>query len=116
MLFFFLAFLVVSGRQDLHQTNPAGSPVPTTLATGGTDRTGPGIGTPGTVGSTIHHYEYVFPDGGMYVYNMDDGHRLVKSISYRQREGSGVSLRAPPLTRSILATVGMVAPTGMGRC
>jgi len=26
------------------------------------------------------HYEYVFPDGGMFVYDMDNGHRLVKHV------------------------------------
>ncbi len=35
-----------------------------------------------TVGSGItHHYEYVFPDGSMYVYDMDNGHALIKTIS-----------------------------------
>ena len=41
-----------------------------------------------TVGSSsIHHYEYVFPDGGMFVYDMDNGHKLVESISLPTTEG-----------------------------
>jgi hypothetical protein len=31
--------------------------------------------------SRTQHYEYVFPDGNIYVYDMDNGHRLVKQIS-----------------------------------
>src|SRR5690348_4254289 len=35
----------------------------------------------GPGGSTVQHYEYVFPDGGIYVYNMDNNFSLVKKIS-----------------------------------
>ncbi len=76
ILVFSLTFLVVGGWQNLNQTSSAGSPVLTTIATAG-----PGTSTPTVVSSTVHHYEYVFPDGGMYAYDMDNGHRLVKSIS-----------------------------------
>lgn len=31
-------------------------------------------------GPTLHHYEYVFPDGSMDVYDMDNGHTLVQKI------------------------------------
>ncbi len=30
---------------------------------------------------TVNHYEYVFPDGGIYVYDADNNHALVKHIS-----------------------------------
>jgi DNA-binding beta-propeller fold protein YncE len=34
-----------------------------------------------TAGSaTVHHYEYVFPVGGMYVYDMDEGQKLVQEV------------------------------------
>ena len=29
----------------------------------------------------VRHYEYVFPDGAMYVYDIDAGHRLVQHVS-----------------------------------
>jgi DNA-binding beta-propeller fold protein YncE len=104
-LIFSLAFLVVNGRQNLHQTNPAGSPVPTTLATGGPGSIGPGISTPSAVGGAIHHYEYVFPDGRMYVYDMDNGHRLVKSISLPTTTGvRGVV--ASPATHMLYVSYG----------
>lgn len=32
-------------------------------------------------GPGVHHYEYVLPDGNLYVYDMDHGHQLVKYIS-----------------------------------
>ena len=31
--------------------------------------------------ATVNHYEYVFPDGGIYVYDMDNNQALVKHIS-----------------------------------
>ena len=34
------------------------------------------LATPG-----VHHYEYVFPDGGMYVYDIDHGQRLVEHLA-----------------------------------
>src|SRR5947209_16526810 len=49
-----------------------------------------------TLGSIIHHYEYVFPDGGMYVYDMDNGHKLVKMISLATAGVRGVV--ASPVT------------------
>ena len=33
------------------------------------------------------HYEYVFPDGSMYIYDMDNGQRLVKSVSLPTTRG-----------------------------
>lgn len=33
--------------------------------------------TPHSHSPTVHHYEYVFPDGGMYVYDIDHGQRLI---------------------------------------
>src|SRR5690242_15355828 len=44
--------------------------------------------TPTTAPATVQnfalankHYEYVFPDGGMFVYDMDNGHKLVKQVT-----------------------------------
>jgi large repetitive protein len=37
--------------------------------------------TVSTSGTTVHHYEYVFPDGYIYVYDMDNNFALVKKIS-----------------------------------
>ncbi|MEO7022439.1 MAG: hypothetical protein ABI234_19980 [Ktedonobacteraceae bacterium] len=37
--------------------------------------------TPSASDTGLHHYEYVFPDGAMYVYDMDHGHALVKQKS-----------------------------------
>src|SRR5262245_3646816 len=33
------------------------------------------------------HFEYVFPDGSFHVYDMDDGHRLVKSVALPEARG-----------------------------
>jgi DNA-binding beta-propeller fold protein YncE len=67
------------------QQNPKGSaascPVLARTATRGTASTNAGTNTPTAGSSNTRHYEYVFPDGGMYVYDMDNGHKLVKSIS-----------------------------------
>jgi len=57
------------------------------------------------IGSTIQHYEYVFPDGGMYVYDMDNGHRLVKHIKLPTTAGvRGVV--ASPITRVLYISYG----------
>ena len=31
--------------------------------------------------NTVTHYEYVFPDGHMYVYDLDNGFALIKSVA-----------------------------------
>jgi DNA-binding beta-propeller fold protein YncE len=36
---------------------------------------------PYATASAVQHYEYVFPDGNLYVYDMDHGHQLVKHVS-----------------------------------
>jgi DNA-binding beta-propeller fold protein YncE len=50
------------------QSNPNGSTKVTTTP------------TPVPLPKANKHYEYVFPDGGMWVYDIDNGHRLVKQI------------------------------------
>ena len=57
------------------QTNNAASSNPngsTNATTAGSTSTG--------LPKANKHYEYVFPDGGMWVYDIDHGHRLVKQI------------------------------------
>jgi len=53
----------------------------------------------------VAHYEYVFPDGAFYVYDMDDGHRLVKTVSLPQARGvRGAIANAP--THSLYISYG----------
>jgi len=40
-----------------------------------------------TTSPATAHYEYVFPDGSFSVYDMDNGHRLVKSTTLSQAQG-----------------------------
>ena len=35
----------------------------------------------------VHHYEYVFPDGAMYVYDMDAAQRLVQRVGLPMARG-----------------------------
>jgi DNA-binding beta-propeller fold protein YncE len=52
-----------------------------------------------------HHYEYVFPDGGMYIYDIDNGQRLVKSVNLPTTRGvRGVV--ASPATRMLYVSYG----------
>src|SRR5215467_517630 len=37
--------------------------------------------------SKIHHYEYVFPDQSIYIFDEDDGFKLIKHISLPQARG-----------------------------
>ncbi len=55
--------------QPIIIAQPAPSPATGTASSGATAT---------TPGQSIHHYEYVFPDGKMYVYDMDNTPRLVK--------------------------------------
>ena len=42
---------------------------------------------PFTCPSATAHYEYVFPDGAFYVYDMDNGHQLVKQVALPEARG-----------------------------
>ncbi|MFI5251273.1 MAG: T9SS type A sorting domain-containing protein [Bacteroidota bacterium] len=46
--------------------------------------------------ATIHHYEYVLPDGWIYRYDIDNGHTLIDSFSIPTSQGTrGVSVNPP---------------------
>jgi hypothetical protein len=54
---------------------------------------------------TVHHYEYVFPDEGMYVYDMDAGQRLVAHVRFPMAKGiRGVA--ASPGTHTLYISYG----------
>jgi DNA-binding beta-propeller fold protein YncE len=61
----------------------AGSHAQATTSTGAKPSTAATSGA----GATVHHYEYVFPDGSMYVYDMDAGHRLVQHVELPMARG-----------------------------
>ncbi len=44
----------------------------------------------------VHHYEYVFPDGAMYVYDIDAGHRLVRRVALPMARGIRGVVASPP--------------------
>jgi DNA-binding beta-propeller fold protein YncE len=46
--------------------------------------------------SSVHHYEYVFPDGAMYVYDMDAGQRLVQRVDLPMAKGIRGVVASPP--------------------
>jgi DNA-binding beta-propeller fold protein YncE len=56
-------------------------------------------------GGRIHHFEYVFPDGAMYVYDMDAGQRLVRQVQLPMAKGiRGVV--ASPVTHTLYISYG----------
>ncbi len=58
-----------------------------------------------------HHYEYVFPDGAIYVYDIDRGHRLVQRIALPGVNGArGVS--ASPATHMLYISYGAFGGPG----
>src|SRR2546421_6187543 len=61
------------------QEKDAGSPGLAGTATGGISSINTATHTP--TRSATRHYEYVFPDGGMYVFDVDTHHRLLKHIN-----------------------------------
>jgi DNA-binding beta-propeller fold protein YncE len=92
-----LAVLGVNKLQQL-KGNATYPPVLAGTATGGTN-------APTAGSSIIRHYEYVFPDGGMYVYDMDRGHELVKTI--RLPTTAGVrGVVASPITHMLYISYG----------
>src|SRR3989442_7030353 len=53
----------------------------------------------------VHHYEYVFPDEGMVVFDIDDDHRVVERVAVPDRRGyRGVAVC--PATRRLYMSVG----------
>jgi DNA-binding beta-propeller fold protein YncE len=53
----------------------------------------------------VHHYEYVFPDGAMYVYDIDAGQRLVRRVELPMARGiRGVV--ASPATHTLYVSYG----------
>jgi DNA-binding beta-propeller fold protein YncE len=104
VLVILIPLAVLKAITQQHSTrNVTGSSVPAGTTAGGSGSTN---GSKPTVGSSaIRHFEYVFPDGGMYVYDMDDGHKLVKYISLPTRAGvRGVA--ASSVTRMLYISYG----------
>ena len=53
----------------------------------------------------VHHYEYVFPDEGMYVYDIDAGQRLVAHVRFPMAKGiRGVAVS--PTTHTLFISYG----------
>jgi DNA-binding beta-propeller fold protein YncE len=58
-----------------------------------------------TSGRAVHHYEYVFPDGSIYVYDMDARQRLVQRVALPAAKGiRGVV--ASPVTHTLYVSYG----------
>jgi DNA-binding beta-propeller fold protein YncE len=61
--------------------------------------------------AVVHHYEYVFPDGSVYVYDIDRGHRLVQLIRLPGVKGvRGVA--ASPRTHMLYISYGAFGGPG----
>lgn len=60
-----------------------------------------------TRGPVVHHYEYVFTSGSMYVYDMDAGQRLVQQVELPMTGGRGVrGAVASPRTHTLYVSYG----------
>ena len=65
----------------------------------------PAASTAAASGAGVHHYEYVFPDGSIYVYDMDAGQRLVAHVELPMARGvRGVV--ASPRTHTLYISYG----------
>jgi YVTN family beta-propeller protein len=62
----------------------------------------------------VQHYEYVFPDGGFYVYDMDDSHTLVKQVELPQTARGTRGVAAGPATGMLYISYGDHSPGGRG--
>jgi len=56
--------------------------------------------------SVVHHYEYIFPDGSMYVYDMDNNFNLVKQISLPETTAGTRGVTANPATNTLYISYG----------
>jgi DNA-binding beta-propeller fold protein YncE len=80
----------------------SGSHAQATTVAGGKPST---AATPAGAAATVHHYEYVFPDGSIYVYDMDAGQRLVQHVELPMAKGiRGVV--ASPRTHTLYVSYG----------
>jgi DNA-binding beta-propeller fold protein YncE len=87
-----LVSLGCSSGSHAQATTVAGGKPSTAAATGG-------------AAATVHHYEYVFPDGSIYVYDMDAGQRLVQHVELPMARGiRGVV--ASPRTHTLYVSYG----------
>ncbi len=63
---------------------------------------------------TVHHYEYVFPDGGIYVYDADNNFALVKHINLPMFTGGRGCVVDPASNSLYLSYNGDGGPHGTG--
>jgi hypothetical protein len=63
---------------------------------------------------SVHHYEYVFPDNAMYVYDIDRGHRLVQHVSLPQADAIRGVVADPPRPLLYVSYGGDGGPNGSG--
>jgi DNA-binding beta-propeller fold protein YncE len=96
VLFVALVLVPAAAARRTHPTAPADRPRPTV--------SGPRVHHARVDGPT-RHYEYVFPDGSMSVYDIDHGHRLVQQASLPTTAGvRGVA--ASPRTHMLYISYG----------
>lgn len=81
LLILLLSLLAACGNSpSTRQTGPRG-------VDGSAVVNGGATGTTTGTDNSVHHYEYVFPDGSLYVYDMDRGQALVKKINLPTSSG-----------------------------
>ena len=79
------------------------------VATGGRNQQGPRAASPSS--GPVRHYEYVFPDGAMYVYDIDHAFRLERRVPLPGVNGvRGVA--ASPRTRMLYVSYGAFGGPG----
>ncbi len=98
--------LAALGVHALQVCMSYGPCMPTQVGTSTGSGTSSAPPAPPTAGSAhTQHYEYVFPDGEMYVYDMDHGHRLVQHISLPTTAGVR-GIVASPVTHMLYVSYG----------
>lgn len=98
-----LIVFAINRQQNLRGKAISSSVLAGTTACMGSTNAGTNMSTVGS--GTTQHYEYVFPDGAMCVYDMDHGHKLIKSVSLPTMAGvRGVV--ATPVTHMLYISYG----------
>jgi hypothetical protein len=96
------ALLAGALGQTLVSDASGGAPI-SPLATGGPSLT-PAAATTGS--AAVHHYEYVFDDGSVSVYDMDQGQALVQTISLPQTAIGIRGVTVSPATHLLFISYG----------
>jgi WD40 repeat protein len=95
----------VTASNAAGRSRPATS-APTAVVTGSSSVRVPGVQVPGVQQPGVQHLEYVFVDGLVSVYDMDEGQKLIKTIPLPQTDAGIRGVTVAPSTHMLFVSYG----------